>query len=73
MIKRSYFIRAKLPHNDGTGLYSWWSGVMVIPSWFELKGDDIFNAAMYTANDKLTEEMGHTPTNLIEIESLNRI
>ena len=74
MIKRSYFVRAKIPHNNNTGLYSWWSGVMVLESWLERDGAYIFNQAMALAHHKISQQMEQsTRVEQVEIESLNRL
>ena len=63
-----------MSHNNGTGKYSWWNGVMVLPSWFELDGADIYNAAVYIVIDKVSDELEYTPSpSFVEIESLNKI
>ena len=73
MIKREYFVRAKIAHNNNTGLYSWWSGTFEVKTWFKLSGKDLFNAAMDISCLKITDNEPSTKGKQVEIISLNRI
>jgi hypothetical protein len=73
MIKREYFVRAKISHNDNTGFYSWWSGTFAVKTWFKLSGKDLFNAAMDISYLKITEQEQSTKGKQVEIISLNRM
>ena len=74
MIKRSYFVRAKISHDNNTGLYSWWSGVMITESLTAMRGDDLFHAACELAKEKIIEfEGSKLIKSPVQIISLNRI
>lgn len=74
MFNRGYFVRAKIAHDDNTGLYSWWSGTIVIKSILPCSSKDIFNAAYELARDKIVEfEGGKLEGKKAQIISLNRL
>jgi hypothetical protein len=41
MIKRTYFLSAKVAHNDCSGEYSWWNTNFTTTGWFALKPDEL--------------------------------
>ena len=45
MIKRTYFVSAKIAHNNNTGEYSYYNGVMNTKSWLPGKADDLVDSA----------------------------
>lgn len=74
MFNRGYFVRAKIAHDDNTGLYSWWSGTMVIKSFLPYNSKDIFNAAYDLAREKIVEFEGcKLDGKKVQIISLNRL
>lgn len=74
MIKRSYFIRAKVGHENGTGLFSWWSGTFVVKSWFKADEKELFDLAMRMALEKISPLVNRQVNNSdVQIVSLNRI
>lgn len=75
MINRKYFVRAKVPHNNGTGLYSWWSGVITVKSLLPPNGDLLFESAMELSLKQIEHELEglNSDNRIVEIETLNRI
>ena len=41
MIKRTYFVSAKVAHNNGTGNYSYYNGAMNFKSWLPMNADEM--------------------------------
>lgn len=56
MIRRKYFVSAKHAHNNDTGLYSWWSGIVVTVG-FTVSAEDLFYEARKIAASKMHDEL----------------
>jgi len=39
MIKRKYFFSVKVSHDDGSGKYSWWNGILNTRGWAQDKDE----------------------------------
>ena len=75
MITRRYFIRSKIQHNNGSGKYSWWSGIMKTKSWRSISDNDLFDAAIKLSLENIKPQLdmyGINNSN-VEIISMNRI
>jgi len=77
MFTRSYFLSLKISHNDNTGKYTWFNGVMNTVSFMPLKPDDLIHAAREVGADEMQMECkkNNIETFLedVEIMALNRI
>jgi|LGVF01.2.fsa_nt_gb hypothetical protein len=74
MIKRTYFVSAKMAHNNNTGKYSYWNGVMNIKSWLPLSADDLVICARGMAHNEITPLLERsTDHDDVELLALNEI
>ena len=74
MIKRKYFVSGKVAHNNGTGDFSWWNGVMVTVSWLPLSAEELVESSreiVFKNVAGLVERSVHPES--IELIALNRL
>ena len=73
MIKRQYFISAKIAHNDNSGEYSYYNGVLNTIGWFENK-DNLLHSARDCVHSEIAQIVKRvTSSNDVELLSLNKI
>ena len=73
MIKRQYFVSAKISHNNGTSEYSYFNGLINTIGWIESK-DDLMNNSRQVVHDHIGQLVSRvTRLSDVEILAFNRI
>ena len=76
MIKRRFFINARVAHNNNTNKFTWWSGVVTIKGLF-VDYDNLINDVQYSAfqavEDELFQHNVQSNCSQVEIVSLGKI
>lgn len=73
MIKRRYFFSVKIAHDNNTGKYSWWNGVLTNVSLFAEK-EELLIELRNMAIDKLDNEVERElESGDVQVIALNRI
>jgi len=57
VIKRKWFVSGKVCHNNNTGMYSYYNGIMVIKSWVSPSAEDITGSARDLVYDQVAREL----------------
>ena len=73
MLKRKYFFSVKVSHDNGTGLYSWYSGMVTKVSWLkdeEQLLDDIRALGADMLEDMVDRDINKNDIQLLSVNKL---
>ncbi len=74
MITRKYFVSAKVAHNNGTGEYSYYNGVMNFKSWLPMNAGEMVEMTRDEMELILTPYVDREiASNDVELLAFNRI